>query len=172
MNFLSNLTTNKNAWLLLFISALSLELAALYFQYMMELKPCVMCIYQRAAMWAIVFAGIVGYFTCSSVFGRLIAYGLWATGAIWGLLIANEHVDMQNASMAFLYGCELVPNFPQWAPLHEWLPALFKADGSCSDIDWQFLGYSMPQWMVVIYSVYTALFAAVLLSRLKQTKMF
>ncbi|WP_286235468.1 disulfide bond formation protein DsbB [Thalassotalea sediminis] len=172
MNFLSHLTTNKNAWLLLFITALALEFSALYFQYMMGLKPCVMCIYQRTAMWSIVLAGVIGYFGCSSVFGRIIAYGLWATGAIWGLLIAMEHVEMQNATMSFLFGCEFVPNFPTWAPLHEWIPTLFKADGSCNDIDWQFLGHSMPQWMVVIFSIYTAAFAAILLSRLKQTKMF
>lgn len=131
-----------------------------------------MCIYQRVAIWAIFFAGLVGYFASKHVFGRIIGYGLWGTGAIWGLIIAMEHVEMQTAKFSFLFSCEFVPNFPSWAPLHEWIPFLFKADGDCGSIDWQFIGYSMPQWMVVIYGVYTAVFAAILLSRIKEQKMF
>jgi len=30
----------------------------------------------------------------------------------------------------------------------------------------------MPEWMIVVYGIYTALFSAVLLSRLQQHKMF
>ena len=170
MKFLSSLATNKRAWALLALSALALEIAALFFQYGMDLRPCVMCVYQRVAIWAIFFAGVVGYLAPNAVLMRLVGYGLWATGAIWGLFIALEHVEMQTSATAFLFGCEFVPNFPSWAPLHEWIPILFKADGDCGEISWQFLGYSMPQWMVVVYSVYTALFAAIFLSKVQQDK--
>ena len=172
MKFISDLSTNKNAWLLLALSALGLEFAALFFQYVLELKPCIMCIYQRVAIWAIFFAGVIGYFGHQWVLTRILSYALWGTGAIWGLLIALEHVEMQTSAMSFLFGCEFVPNFPEWAPLHEWLPALFAATGDCGDINWQFLGYSMPQWMIVVYGVYSALFAVILLGRLGHQKMF
>jgi protein dithiol:quinone oxidoreductase len=171
VQFLSNLISNKKAWQLLAISALAFEITALFFQYILELKPCIMCIYQRVAIWAIFFAGVIGSFTHHSIFGRLISYALWGTGAIWGLIIALEHVEMQSATMSFLFSCEFVPNFPSWAPLHEWIPSLFAATGDCGNIDWQFLGYSMPQWMIVVYGIYTTLFAAVLLARLQQRKM-
>jgi len=172
VKILSELINNKKAWQLLAISALGLEFAALFFQYVLELKPCIMCIYQRVAIWAIFFAGVIGSFTNKFILGRLISYVLWATGAIWGLIIALEHVEMQTSTMAFLFSCEFIPNFPSWAPLHEWLPILFEASGDCGDIDWQFLGYSMPQWMVVIYAIYTTLFASILLSRLIDKKIF
>jgi disulfide bond formation protein DsbB len=64
-----------------------------------------------------------------------------------------------------------VPNFPTWAPLHEWLPALFEASGDCGDIKWQFLGFTMPQVMLAIFGVYSAVFAIVLLARLLKEKM-
>jgi disulfide bond formation protein DsbB len=166
LTFLSNLSTNKKAWQLLSVSALGLELAALYFQYVMGLAPCIMCIYQRTAIWAIFFAGIVGSFGYHHIIGRVVAYALWGTGAIWGLLIAIEHVDIQSATMSFLYSCEFVPNFPSWAPLHEWLPFLFEATGDCGDINWQFFGYTMPQMMIAVYGVFTLAFALILLSRL------
>ena len=170
MNFISNSATTKQAWLLLALSALGLELAALYFQYIMDLAPCIMCIYQRVAIWAIFFAGVITYLSPNQLVLRLIGYGLWGTGAIWGLLIALEHVEMQGAALSLFFTCDFTPNFPTWAPLHEWLPWLFEATGDCGEISWQFLGYSMPQWMVVVYGVYTAVFAAVLTSRIVVAK--
>ena len=172
MNFLSNLTEQSRPWLILALSALGLELAALYFQYMMGLAPCIMCIYQRVAIWAIFFAGIIGTFGCKFVLTRLLAYILWATGSIWGLLIAIEHVEMQSATFSLFFSCEFTPNFPSWAPLHEWLPALFEATGDCGKISWEFLGYSMPQWMIVVYASYAIVFAVVLIARLIDKKMF
>ena len=172
MNFLSNLATNKRAWQLLAISALGLELAALFFQYVLDLAPCIMCIYQRVAIWAIFFAGVVGSLGTQYIVARFAAFTLWGTGAIWGLIIALEHVEIQSSKMSFLFSCEFVPNFPSWAPLHEWIPALFAATGDCGDINWQFLGHTMPEWMIVNYSIYTAFFAAIIAARFINKKSF
>jgi len=170
MKFLSNLTTNSKAWLLLALSALGLELCALFFQYAMNLAPCIMCVYQRLAIAAIILAGLVGFLGRQFLIARVIAYGLWATGAIWGLLIALEHIEMQANSSSLFFSCAFIPNFPSWAPLHEWLPAIFEATGDCGEISWQFLGFSMPQWMVVIYGVYTAAFVLIIVNRLIHAK--
>ncbi len=171
MNFISQLSLNQRAWQLLAISALCFELIALYFQYFMGLEPCIMCIYQRTAVWGIFLAGVIGAFGCQHLVMRIVAYGLWATGAIWGFIIALEHVDMQSSTMSFLFSCEIVPNFPSWAPLHQWLPALFEASGDCGDIKWDFLGFSMPQVMLVIFAAYSTAFTIVLLTRLLKEKM-
>ena len=165
MKFLSDLTTNPTSWLLLALSALGLELCALFFQYAMNLAPCIMCVYQRVAICAIILAGFIGFWGCQFLITRVIAYGLWSTGAIWGLLIALEHVEIQANSGSLFFSCDIIPNFPTWAPLHEWIPVLFEATGDCGEINWQFLGYSMPQWMVVVYGTYVAAFILVLANR-------
>ena len=154
MYYLKQLTQNKNAWKLLTISALAFELTALYFQYMMDLAPCIMCIYQRTAVWGIFIAGIIGMLGCHFGIIRLLAIVLWATSAIWGGIIAFEHVEMQSSTMSFLYTCDITPNFPSWAPLHQWLPALFDATGDCGDIKWRFLNFTMPEIMIAIFAVY------------------
>lgn len=170
MNFLSNLSEQRKPWLILAFSALVLELAALYFQYGLGLAPCIMCIYQRVAIWGIFFAGVVGAIGgYKLLLGRLVAFVLWGLGSIWGLMLAIEHIEIQNAAsspMSFLFSCDIVPNFPTWAPLHEWLPVLFEASGDCGEISWQFLGLNMPQWMVVSFAIYTALLALTLGARL------
>jgi disulfide bond formation protein DsbB len=170
MKFLSDLTTNSKPWLLLALSALALEFCALFFQYVMELAPCIMCVYQRVAICAIIIAGLIGFAGSRFLVARILAYGLWGTGASWGLLIAIEHVEMQDNAGSLFFSCEFIPNFPTWAPLHEWIPFLFEATGDCGDISWQFLGYSMPQWMIVVYGVYTFAFAAVIINRVIHAK--
>lgn len=163
IRFLAQLPERKAAWGLLFISALALELTALFFQYGMGLEPCIMCIYQRTAVLGVLLSSLVVLISNNTV-SRLLGFIGWGISAIWGLLIAIEHVDIQTAANPFFVTCEIVPNFP--VPLHEWVPSFFAATGDCGDIDWQFLTMSMPQWMIVIFAVYSLVFVGVLLSRL------
>lgn len=163
---IANWPEYSGAWKLLFISALGLELAALYFQYVLDLQPCIMCIYQRTAVFGILFSSLVGIFLSQMFIFRLIALAGWGISAIWGALIAYEHVDIQTASNPFFATCEIVPNFPSWAPLHEWIPQVFAATGDCGDIDWRFLDLSMPQWMLVLFIAYSAVMALVVVLRL------
>jgi disulfide bond formation protein DsbB len=90
--------------------------------------------------------------------------------SVWGLLIAIEHVDIQTAINPFFASCEIVPNFPSWAPLHEWLPQIFAATGDCGDIKWSFVGMSMPQWMIVIFAAYTCVLIFVAATALMKKK--
>lgn len=154
-------------WLLLGTSALLLEFAALYFQYGMGLEPCVMCIYQRAAVAGLALSGFVGAIAPQNVLVRTTAFAGWFTAAIWGLFIAYEHVQMQNPDNFLLaMSCDVFPNFPSWMAIHEWFPSVFEARGTCDTIDWQFLGQSMPSWMVISFVAYTAVAVVILLSRL------
>lgn len=161
---IAQLSASRSAWLLLFLSAVILELAALYFQYFMELRPCIMCIYQRTAVFGIVFSTLP-VLLLNNTLTRLLAFAGWGVSAIWGLLVAIEHVDIQTAANPFFATCEIVPNFPSWLPLHEWLPNIFAATGDCGDINWSFFNMTMPEWMIVIFSIYSVLWAVVILSR-------
>lgn len=158
--------SNPLSWWLLAASALGLDLSALFFQYGLGLEPCIMCVYQRVAVIGLLFAGLIGAIGNKYLVARLIGFAVWAISAVWGLLLAIEHVDMQSNANSLFYTCELVPNFPTWLPLHELMPWLFAATGDCGDIDWSFLGYSMPQWLIVSFSVYIALFAIFATSRI------
>jgi len=165
LNKISDWAEQRWAWALLFASALILELIALYFQYAMDLKPCIMCIYQRTAVFGLLFAAMLPLLKNNSM-TRLLAFIGWGVSAIWGMLIAIEHVDIQTATNPFFVSCEIVPNFPSFLPLHTMLPNLFAATGDCGNIDWQLFGMSMPQWMIVVFALYTAMFALVFGCRL------
>ena len=165
MTFISNLADTRFAWGLLFLSSLVLVAYALFSQHAMGLQPCIMCIYQRTATFGIMFA-CIPVLIANNMLTRLIAFTVWGISAIWGGLIAWEHYDIQNAANPFFATCEIVPNFPAWLPLHEWLPNLFAATGDCGNIDWVFMDMSMPQWMMVVFAIYSFIWLVVLGARL------
>ncbi len=170
MNRLSQLATQRSAWLLLAFSGFALECAALYFQYFMDLAPCIMCIYQRTATLGIVAAGLVGAVAPEKPLWRFSGFAIWLVAGIWGWRLASEHIEMQNTTDPFAFSCEIVPNFPEFMPLHEWIPSFFAATGDCGAISWQFLGLSMPGWMQVIFAFYSVLALVVLTAHLLKGK--
>lgn len=166
MTGFANLSKRPLPWLLLLIGAAVLYVLALYFQYGMGLEPCVKCIYQRTAVLGIMAAGFVGVLGYGVWPTRWAALALWLYSSVQGFIVAYDHWDLQTSKNAFFAVCESHPNFPQWLPLHEWLPGLFAAPGLCGDIDWQFLGLGMPGWMMVIFAAFTVLAGAVCVSQL------
>lgn len=155
MTFIANLAFKRSPWLILMLSAFILEVTALIFQYKMDLAPCIMCIYQRTAVLGIFIAGLIGLTNPKNTFVRISAYIIWSISAIWGYFLAVEHIDMQTNTDPFAFTCDIVPNFPSFIPLHEWIPSFFAAPGDCGEISWQFLDLSMPVWMQIIFGIYS-----------------
>jgi disulfide bond formation protein DsbB len=147
---------------LLAASAIFLELTALWFQYGMGLDPCVKCVYERLAVFGIAAAGLIGLASPQWPIVRLVAYATWLVSAAWGLRLALQHVGIQQDPAA-AFNCTFAAEFPDWARLDEWLPALFQPTGYCDDIQWQWLGLTMAQWMVPVFSIYLLILAAVLI---------
>jgi len=164
LSWLSEWSTKRSSWFVLFSTALALEAAALTFQHVQGYAPCVMCIYQRNAIFGILLAGLLVVIS-NNLITRLAGYITWIVSAVWGLLIAREHLDIITAANPFM-SCEIEPRFPDFMPLHEWVPQVFEATGFCNDDSWQFLGWGMAQWMIVVFSIYIFTFALVLLSRI------
>lgn len=148
----------RSSWQTLFFSAALLLAAALYFQHVMGLQPCIMCIYQRTAVIGILLAAFLPMLS-NTFFVRMIAYALWGTASIQGFMLATEHKQILFGENSFLQPCLIEPNFPSLTPLHEWLPDIFGAPGDCYENTWQFIGMGMAEWMQIIFGIYIAVFA-------------
>jgi len=170
-NYLNFMTNKRCAWLLLSAVAISFELVALFFQYVMGLEPCVMCIYQRTAMLGIAAAGLIGAIAPSLAVFRFGAYLLWGYSALSGLLIAIEHVEIQTTPSPF-FTCDFAPKFTAGLKLDQIMPLFFQATGDCADISWTFASYSMSQWMIVIFASFTLALIVVVANRLRPSNKF
>lgn len=167
LQYILGLEKKRKAWLSLAFAGVVFELIALYFQYALDLKPCVMCIYQRTAMLGIIAAGLMGAIAPQHLVLRIVAYVVWAGSAIKGLMLALEHSEIQTSSSPF-FTCPFRPDFGQWLVLDEWLPAFFRAEGDCAYISWSLLGWSMSQWMVLIFASFISVFAAILINSFRR----
>lgn len=149
---------------MLALTALAFELTALFFQHVMGLKPCVMCIYERCALFGVMGAGIVGAFAPKSLPVRWAAILIWLYSAYKGLMLSIEHTNIQLHPNPFVT-CDFAARFPSWLPLDKWLPSVFVASGDCAERSWTFLTWSMPQWMIVIFAAYLLVGALVLIAQ-------
>jgi protein dithiol:quinone oxidoreductase len=162
---LYDFSRSRFAWALLTAGSLALLLIALLFQYAKGYHPCVMCVYQRAALIGVIFAGVLGWLMPRHrLFSTLALLG-WLAASAKGYLLAEEHVGYQLNPSPFNQ-CSSFAEFPAWAPLDRWLPALFHPTGDCADVDWSWLGWSMPQWLMGVFAVLAGLAAFFIVVRL------
>ncbi|WP_241622782.1 disulfide bond formation protein DsbB [Rosenbergiella australiborealis] len=139
---------HRGAWLLLAAGVLVLELTALGFQYYLDQKPCVLCVYQRAALAGLLLAALVGAIAPKTPL-RLVAIIGWLVAAAKTFTLAWEQTQLQLHPPLFAT-CDFFPRFPQWLPLNHWFPAIFTPTGNCMDKGWELLSMTMAQWLVGI----------------------
>jgi disulfide bond formation protein DsbB len=160
------LVERRAPWLLLAASAVLPLVVAGWFQHVNGLDPCVMCIYERVALFGLIAAGLFGALAPGLALVRLVGYLLWGVSAAWGLHLVVRHVAMERDPQAAM-ACSFAADFPAWFKLDEWLPALFQPTGYCDDVQWRWLGLSMAEWAGVIFVLYLLALAFVLLLDLR-----
>lgn len=153
------------SWAILFLSGLGLEGAALYFQYVMEYDPCVMCVYIRVAVLGIMLSALVGLVNPKFWVLRLIGMAGWIVSVVWGAKLAFELNDMQINPSPFAT-CSFFPEFPAFMPLDKWLPQVFSPTGMCGESVWSFMSVSMVQWTIIGFAVYGVIWFIMLLPAL------
>jgi protein dithiol:quinone oxidoreductase len=163
---IAQLANQRWPWALLALSSFALIAAAMYFQYVMDLQPCVRCIYQRTAVLAIGLVALIPLINPQIKPLKWLGLLAWLGISSWGYVIAADHVALQQSANSWFAVCDISPRFPAFMPLHEWFPGFFAAPGMCGDIAWQFAGLSMPQWLQVIFAGYAVTAAAVIASQL------
>ncbi|KAE9525390.1 disulfide bond formation protein DsbB [Testudinibacter aquarius] len=167
--YLKQVSLSRGSWLLLLLSCLAFEATGLYFQHVMKLEPCVMCIYERVAIAGVALAALIGMVAPRLLLIRLLALAVGLASAVKGLLLALQHTDYQLNPVPWNQ-CPLMVEFPSTLPLNKWLPQMFEAYGSCSEIQWSLLGFAMPQWLIAIFIGYILVLGLVLISQIKPSR--
>ncbi|MBU2887529.1 disulfide bond formation protein B [Gilvimarinus agarilyticus] len=125
-----SLASCRYFWLAVAAAMLALEGGALYFQYVEHYYPCEMCIYVRVWVAAIFVVSVLALVLKRWFWGRVIAS---LTGLVLSLGLAWETWGLVKVEYNIGHGsaCGFKANFPGWAPLDAWLPALFKVEDLC-----------------------------------------
>lgn len=156
------------SWLAVVLISTGLVAGAVYSQQTQMQYPCELCIYTRVWLVAIALVALAGLALRRVLHARrvLIAAELVLSvglaQVVWELL-ALEY------GFAGAGACSMIANFPSWAPLDEWLPALFQVQGPCAATPEVVLGLSMADGLAVVTVCFIAAFAFALVGSFRRT---
>ena len=128
---------------------------AIYEQFQMGVEPCPMCIFQRIAFIAMGIAFLAGALHSPGARGRRIYALVVMFAACVGIGVAINHLRMQfTPHDPMMAGCGpglsyLLDSFP----LTDALKKAFTGSGDCGEINWTFLGITMPGWTLIWYVI-------------------
>lgn len=133
-----------------FLACAGMMAYALYAEHVLLLMPCPLCVFQRIAVISLGIVFLIAAIQNPSGMGRRVYTVLIFVAAGAGVGVAGRHVWLQNLPPDKVPSCG--PGFDyiiESFPLSDALSLIFTGSGECASIDWQFLGLSMPAWVVI-----------------------
>jgi len=152
----NRLYRQRPLFLLAFLICAALMAAALTMQYALKLDPCPLCSFQRLFVVALGGVFLVAALHDPGVTGRRAYGALIVLLGVLGVIVAGRHVWLQNLPADQVPECGpgleyLLDVFP----LTEALSLVFRGSGECADVQWVFLGLTIPGWTLVFFTAFT-----------------
>ena len=135
-------------WVLMFISTLTAEAVALYYQYVLDDYPCVICIHIRIWVAALLLWSLLGFYLRRSDKGLLTA----CAGAFFIVIgLLERSYVLYGTEQGWVDGmCSYALNFPSWFAVDVWFPWIFEVQGACGYTPELIWGITMAQVLLVI----------------------
>jgi len=133
-----------------FLSCAGMMGFALFAEHILLLTPCPLCVLQRVAVISLGIIFLLAAVQNPTAWGRRVYAVLVFLAAGAGVGVAGWHVWIQNLPADKVPSCGPGLDYMLEAfPLADALKMVFTGSGECADIVWQFLGLSMPVWVVI-----------------------
>lgn len=137
--------------------AVAAMLIAVYFMSgFLELEACPLCMTQRVfvAAWGIV--ALVAALHNPTGWGRRVYGGLCALAAAGGGAVAGRHVWLQHLPEDQVPACgPPLEYLVETLPFSEVISTVLMGDGNCAETVWTFMGLSIPEQTLILFSVAT-----------------
>ena len=150
------LTTYRNLQIFLVVMAvIGMSFALFFLQRYMGFTPCPLCVFQRIGLIVMgVFALIAALFHPKSMAVRLVLWLGSLVGIGWSTVVAGRHVWLQHLPADQVPSCG--PGLDYWLdtlPLLQVFKEVFAGSGECAAIDWTFMGLSIPEQSLILFSL-------------------
>lgn len=156
---LHTIAHNRWYWLAMATLGTSFIAVALYYQYVLEILPCVLCIHTRIWVSVLTLAALLAL-TLSNRWVNIMVHLLIVVCAV-GLL--ERAYQLLGTERGFIFrDCGFDLGLPTWLALDEWLPAMFRVETTCGYTPELVLGITMAEALLV-FSV-TLIFVSLTLS--------
>lgn len=150
------LTTYRNLQVFLVVMAvIGMSFALFFLQRYMGFTPCPLCIFQRIGLIVMgVFALMAALFHPKSMAVRLVLWLGSLMGIGWATVVAGRHVWLQHLPADQVPSCG--PGLDYWLdtlPILQVFKEVFAGSGECAAIDWTFMGLSIPEQSLILFSL-------------------
>ncbi len=150
----------------LLVCVASLLFAIFYLERTLYLDPCPLCIIDRVILTCMGVVFLIAMLHNPSRWGQR-AYGIVnLVVATSGIAVAGRHVWLQHLPADRVPECGagltyMLENFP----LHKTLQKVLQGSGECAEIQWEFLGLTIPEQTLILFLGLTSIILVQLLRR-------
>lgn len=140
----------RQANLLGFLVCAALMGYALYAQFHLHLLPCLLCIFQRVAVIGMGLVFVAAALHNPRGWGSKVYGMLLLLLAVGGCAVAIRHIYVQHLPEYLAPPCG--PGFGYLfahLPFGQFLVQAFTGSADCSIVTWRFLGFTMPEWLLL-----------------------
>lgn len=139
-----------------FFSATILFAIALYFQYVVGLQPCPLCVVQRMIVGLLGVTFLFGAFSAKQLVLRVHSVLAFLISTL-GMLVSLHHVRLQHLPASQVPSCGPALSYMlKHLPIKDTLRLLYVGTEDCASVSWQFLSLSMAEWLLIIFIGYMA----------------
>lgn len=148
------LTYRALNFVLVLFAVIGMAFAILFLQNYKGLAPCPLCVFQRIGLM------VMGVFALIAAIGnpktKAIQLLLWLgsmAGILWSAGVAARHVWLQHLPPDQVPSCG--PGLDYWLetlPMKQVMNQVLSGSGECAEISWRFLGLSIPEQALILFS--------------------
>ena len=122
---------------------------AFFAQYVQGYVPCPLCWFQRFAMLPVAAVFLIAGLHAPRGLGARVYAVLGALAAVLGASISAWHIYIQYTPNPPACTAPFEILWRNRDGLYAFLQRVFLEAGDCAEIDWSFLGLSMPTWVLI-----------------------
>jgi len=147
----------KKFYIIIFTLSFFSLIAALYVEYILGFKPCILCIYQRIPYAIAILISLIAYF----IGNRNILLIILGLTFFAGILLSGYHVSIEKGIIEPLFSCtgENVKSLVK----EEILKSLNNIQPDCRDVDFSIFGVSLATLNFIISFVLTIVIVYILI---------
>jgi disulfide bond formation protein DsbB len=135
-------------WLVYIAGSLLLMAAAMYFQYIREEPPCLMCIQVRLLLSLLIFIAVIGLLTRRHPMMNVLAN---ISTVLVALSMSERAYQLLGTERGFVFSdCGFDLGLPAWLALDEWLPWLFRVQTTCGYTPEIVFGITIAESLMVL----------------------
>lgn len=135
------------------VAGIGLVLVASFVEPFASMNPCPMCMMQRAIYLVTAAFAILALFTLRHRLLRTIFALFGMISAVAGAAVATRQVWLQHLPKDEVPACGPPLEYMiEVFPIMEVIQTMLMGTGDCAEIQWQWLGLSIPGWSIIAFS--------------------